>query len=198
MFARELDQPRPSRFGQRATARILERRDRVEEGRWIGAAAELGGERVRVETFVVHRQGHDLDPLTCEHLERAVVARSLDQDAPRPARKLLGGVEDESLEAADGEDDLPGRHAMTLRDPLAQRGIASARAVGEHPGAVATSNLVRAVGKLVGGDEIGSGSAASERDRRGGHADEPTRRRCRRRRTEARSNRGGARRSGPL
>ncbi len=139
----------------------------------------------------------DLDPVAGEDLERTVVARRLDEHAPRPARELLGGVEDEPLEAADREDDAPGGDAVPLRDPLPKRRVAAARAVREDPGAVALRHRVRALGELRGRDQLGRRGAASERDRRLRHAVEPTRRRCRRRRTAARSSRGASRRRRP-
>ena len=119
VLPRDLDQPRASLVRERSTARVLEGRNRVQEGRRIGARAKLGVERVGVEALVVHREGHDLDAFAREHLERAVVARCLDEDAPGSTRELLGGVEDESLQAPDGEDDALGGDAVALRDPLA-------------------------------------------------------------------------------
>ncbi len=118
MLPRDLDQPCASLVREGSTAGILEGRNRVQEGRRLGARAKLGVQRARVEALVVHRQGHDLDPFAREHLERAVVARCLDEDAPGSTRELLGGVEDESLQAPDREDDTLGSDTVTLRNPL--------------------------------------------------------------------------------
>ena len=117
MLTRDLDQPCTSPVREASAAGILEGGDRVQEGRRVGARAKLDVEGVGIEPLVVHRQRHDLDAFAREHLERAVVARSLDEDAPRSTRELLGSVEDESLEPPDGEDDTLGRRRRDAPQP---------------------------------------------------------------------------------
>ena len=80
---------------------------------------ELGLERVGVEALVVHRQRDDLDTLAREDLQRAVVARRLDEHSPGRARELLRRVEDEALKPADRENDARRLDAVACGDPLA-------------------------------------------------------------------------------
>ena len=86
-----------------AAARVLEGRDRVEEGD-VAAPLELRLERIRVETLVVHRQRDRLDTAPAEELQRAVVRRRLDEDAPRAPLQLGRRVEVEALQAAGGDE----------------------------------------------------------------------------------------------
>ena len=72
-------------------------------------------------------------PSRREDLERAVVRRRLHEHAARSPRELLGGVEDESLESADREDDPLRPDAVPPRDPLTKRPVATARPVREAP-----------------------------------------------------------------
>ena len=197
VLAHDLDESGATLRRERPPARVLERRDRVEERRPVAVPSQLRFERVGVETLLVHLEGDDLGALASEDLQRPVVARSLDEHASRSARELLRRVEREALQAADGEDDALRRHAVPLGDPLAERRVPATRAVREHPRAVALRDRVRAVGELVRRDELRRRRAAGKGDRRAGHAFEPMRRRCRRRSTAARSNRGGVRRSSP-
>ena len=189
MLADDLDEPRAPLGGERSPARVLERRDRVEEGRWIVTATQLGLEGIGIETFVIHLEGDDLGSFASEDLERAVVARRLDEDSPRPARELLSGIEHEPLKAADREDDASRLDAVACSDPLAKRLIAASRPVREHTGAISLRDRVRTFGELRGGDQLGRRSATGEGNRRVGHAFEPTRSRCRRRSTAERSSR---------
>ena len=105
VLADDLDEARATLGRQRPPARILERRDRVQERRPLAPAAELHVECVRIETFLVHLERDDLDPVSREDLERTVVGRRLHEHTTRHARELLCGVEDESLEPADREHD---------------------------------------------------------------------------------------------
>ena len=96
---RELDDAASAFQRERPAARVLERRDRVEE-RDVAAPAELPLERVGVEALVVHRQRDHLGAFPREDLQRPVVGRALDEHTTGPARELLGRVEDEALQPA--------------------------------------------------------------------------------------------------
>ncbi len=110
MLADDLDETRATIRRKRPPARVLERGNRVQERRSLDAPPELGVERVGIDSLVVHLEPHDLDSLARQDLQRTVVARRLDQHPAGHSRELLRGVEDEALEAADGEDDaLRGR-----------------------------------------------------------------------------------------
>ena len=135
VLRRQLDEPSPTIRPERATGRILEGGDRVEE-RDLAAALQLGFERVEVEALVVHRDGHDLCSVPREDLQRAVVRRPLDEHPPRPLRELRRRVEDEALEAAGRDEDPVRRDAVLGREHLAQRAVATAGAVGEDRRAV--------------------------------------------------------------
>ena len=63
MRACELDETLPSLGAQRAAARVLKGRDRVEEGGFRTVRERLR-ERVELEPFVVHRDCRDVDA-TC-------------------------------------------------------------------------------------------------------------------------------------
>ena len=165
LLAGELGDPAAALLGERPPARILERRDRVEE-RDVAAARKLGGQRVGIEPLLVHRQRHDVRPGLGEQLQRPVVGRPLDEDASRPAREQLGGVEDEPLQPAARDRD-PGRgHAVALAEQLPQRAVATAGAVGEDRRPVALERRPRAVGDQVGREAFGGGRAARKGDRR--------------------------------
>ena len=107
---------------------------------------ELGLERVEVEALVVHRERHDLGSVAREDLQRPVVGRPLDEHAPRPHGELHGGVEHEALQAARRQEDAAGLDAVALREHLAQRAVATARAVGEDRDPVALERRAGAVG----------------------------------------------------
>ena len=193
VLASDLDEPRATLGREGTPARVLEGRDRVEEGRRFAAALQLVLERIGIQAFVVHRESHDLGAFAREDLQRPVVARRLDEHAAGPPRELLGRVEHEPLKTSDGEHDPPGETLVPRRDPLAERCVAAARAVREDPCAVSLRDRVSAVGELLARDELGRGRAAGEGDRPVRHAFEPTRRTCRRPRTVARSSRAAAR-----
>ena len=169
----ELRDALPPRLAERSPARVLERRDRVEE-RDVAPARELGLEHVGVEPLLVHRERDDLGPVPAEDLQRPVVGRPFDEHAARAALELDGGVEDEALEPA-GRDEDPARvDAVTRREELAQRAVAAARPVREDRLAVSLEHGGRAVRHEPDVDALRGRGAAREGD--GGHADEPTRR----------------------
>src|SRR5258705_3130234 len=103
MLARKRGNAPASLLRKRATARILERRDRVEE-RGLLTLCERSLERVDLQTLVVHRQADDLGAETREDLQRPVVRRGLDEHARASLHELLG-EEDEALERTARDDD---------------------------------------------------------------------------------------------
>ena len=161
MRRRELDDAPPSLGRERAPARVLEGRNRVEEARL--ARAELTLERVRVETFVVHRDRHDVGAQASEDLQRTIVGRRLDEDAAGPGCEELLGIEDEALETTRRHQDPAGIDSVAAGEQLAQRRVASAGAVGEH-GRVRLDCGVRAVGEQLGIEALRRGCAPGERD----------------------------------
>src|SRR4029453_430945 len=86
------DAPAPLR-AERAAARVLERRDRVEE-RHVAASRQLGLERIRLQALLVHLEGDDVGALPAEELQRAVVRRRLDEHPAGSTDELDGRVED--------------------------------------------------------------------------------------------------------
>src|SRR5205814_5092823 len=108
-------------------ARVLERRDRVQEGR-LRALGERLLERLREQPLVVHREADDVCAEAGEDLQRPVVGRRLDE-YPRPGPDELLGEEDEALQRAARDDDAPRLDAVALGDPLAQGRVAAAGAV---------------------------------------------------------------------
>ena len=174
VLADDLDEARATLGRQRPPARVLERRDRVQERRPLAPAAEFDVECVRIETFLVHLERDDLDPVAGEDLERTVVGRRLHQHAPGGSRELLGGVEDESLKPSDREHDPLRLDAVPPRDPLPERPVPAARPVREDPCAVALRHRIRALRKLRGRDQLGRRGSASEGDGRLRHPVETT------------------------
>ena len=160
----ELDEPPAALGADRAAGRVLEGRDRVEE-RDRAALRELGLERVEVEPLVVHRERHHLGALAREDLQRPVVRRPLDEHATRPHGELDGGVEDEALQAARRQEDAAGLDAVALREHLAQRAVATARAVGEHRDPVPLERRAGTVGDQGRVEAFRGRSAAGKRDR---------------------------------
>ena len=161
MLLRELDQPLATLARERPPARILEGRDRVEEGR-RRTAVERPGESVGVETLVVHLDGGHLDSARCEKLQRPVVGRPFDEDA---GTGDAVGQEGQPLERAVREQHACGLDAVSLCDPLAQRLVAADRAVGEDGRAVPLDHRPRAVAEELHRDAFRRGNSARERDR---------------------------------
>src|SRR5438094_8634729 len=69
MLACEVDEPAAALARERSAARILERRDRVEERRLV-AACECLLEALELKPLLVHRHGHDLHSRGSEDLQR--------------------------------------------------------------------------------------------------------------------------------
>ena len=148
----------------RAAGGVLEGRDGVEE-RDVPTHAQLGLERVEIETLVVHRERHDLRAFPRQDLQRSIVGRALDEHAARPLRELDGGVEDEALQPAGRQEDLSGLDAVPFREQLPERAVAAARAVGEDRDPVALerrAGTIRDQGLI---EAFRRRSAAGERDR---------------------------------
>ena len=94
---------------------------------------------------------------------RSYVGASTSTRVPAPDELL--GEEDEALERAARDHDHARRlDAVPLGEPLAQRPVAAARAVGEDRPAVALDRGARAVGELLDGKALGRGHSARERD----------------------------------
>ena len=74
VLVRESDKPAAALVVERSAARILERRDRVEEGRLCTARKRLL-EGTELEPLVIHRHGRDADAGCGQYLERPVVGR---------------------------------------------------------------------------------------------------------------------------
>ena len=158
-------------LAERATARVLEGRDGVEE-RDVAAARELRLERLRVEPLVVHLERDDLDALPAEELQRAIVGRALDEHAPGSPRELRGDVEDEALQSTRREEDPARVDPVTLAEQLPQRPVPATRAVREDRPTVALERHAGAVREQLGVEAGRRGRASGERDRC--HRVEPT------------------------
>ena len=167
--AGELHDPPAPLLAQRAPARVLEGRDRVEEGD-VAAAAELGLERVGIEPFVVHLHRDRLDSLPAQELQRPVVGRPLDEHPAGAPLELGRGIEDEALEPARREEDAGRVDPVPLAEKLAERAVAPARAVREDHRAVPLQRGARAVRQKLRIDAGRRRGSARERDRcRRGH-----------------------------
>ena len=115
MLARELDQAAAPVDAQRASTRVLEGRDRVQEAR-LRPCRERVLERIEVEPVVVHRDRLHLRVVRREKLQRPVVRGLLDQHAV--AGEALGEERDALQRAVRDEHPL-GLDAVTLGDPFA-------------------------------------------------------------------------------
>ena len=164
MLPDELGETPAALGAERAAARVLEGGDRVQE-RDRSVASQLGGERVEVETLLVHRQRDDLGPLPRKDLQRSVVRGALDEHASGTTLELERGVVRESLQAADREEDALWPDAVPRGQELAQRAVAAARAVRENRLSVALEGHGRAVGEERRVETLGRRGAARERDR---------------------------------
>ena len=120
----QLRESAPALGAERAPARVLERRDRVEKGD-VAAAIELGLERAEVETLVVHRQRNDLGAREAQELQRPVIGRALDRHAPAGAR--AGRRRSGRNPAALGQKTRPGAGSHAARPELAERAVAPTR-----------------------------------------------------------------------
>ena len=116
----------------------------VEEGD-VAAPLELRFERIRVETLVVHRQRDRLDTAPAEELQRAVVRRRLDENAPRAPLQLGRRVEVEALQAAGGDEDARRLDAVALTEELPQWAVPATGAVREDHRPVALEGRARAL-----------------------------------------------------
>src|ERR687887_404149 len=158
----QIGQPAAPLCGKRDPARILERRDRVEQFR-----RSFPLELVQVQTVVVERDLAELAALVEQDPARPVVGRSLDQHATRPERR-----EDQvkGLQRAVGDDHPPRVDPVPPADPVAQGLVAKRAPVREDRRTIAAKRLAGAVGQLVDRQAIRRGNAARQRDR---HAPTP-------------------------
>ena len=166
-LAGELCKPAAPIERERPAARVLERRDRVEEGEI--PLRQLVGEK----TLLVHRHRDDFGAEPREDLERPVVGRRLDEDA-LAAGELLG-EEHETLERPARDDDTSRLDAVPLGEPLAQRAVAAAGAVAEDRAAVALERSPGALREFLDGEALRRGDAAGERDHASRLATSPAR-----------------------
>ena len=166
----ELDDPPPALLAERSAARVLERRDRVEERdrRRRGASSASSASGSSPSSSI--GSATISTPCQREELQRPVVGRRLDEHAARPPRQLDRGVEDEALQAARRDEDARRVDAV----PLAR----AARAAGRTRRPVPYERMVvpsrssaaaaRSPRSAAASRHSGAGSAARERDR--GHA----------------------------
>jgi hypothetical protein len=161
VFRGELDDALAPRSRERPAARVLERRNRVDEAR--RPRSELASERIGVEPLVVHRQRHDFRAEPREDLQRPVVGGRLDEHAPGSLGQELLRVEDEALEAAIGEEDPARIDFVPTAEPLPQRRVTPAGAVGEHR-RVAFDRRAGAIGEQLRVEALRGGRSAGERD----------------------------------
>ena len=162
VLARDLDDPAAAGLGEGAAARVLERRDGVQEG-GLRTGGERLFERVGHQPLVVHRDADHLGAEAAQDLDRPVVRRRLEDDAGAGLDELLG-EEDERLERPARDDDAARLDAVALGDPFAQRAVAAAGAVREDGLAIALDRRLRAVGELVHREALGRRNTAREAD----------------------------------
>ena len=94
---------------ERAPARVLERRDRVEERRGQSQG-------VRIEAVVVHRHDHGLAFVAGDDVQRTVVGGAFDEHARSPLDEQPR-QERQTLERAVRDQHLPRVDAVALRRP---------------------------------------------------------------------------------
>ena len=142
VLSRDLDDLAAPLAGERPPARILEGRNRVQERRPLASAAQLGNERVRDETLLVHLERYDLGALARENRERAVVRGRLDEHAAGAPGELLRCVEGEALQPSGRQHDArpdrrrgvrpPTPATAHIRSPARRRRSSPRRAVRPH------------------------------------------------------------------
>ena len=128
-----------------------------------GPSRELRLESVDVEALLVERDPVHVGAEVGEQLERPVVGRRLDEDAP--PRHELSGEEREALERAVREHDAVGVDAVAFGDPGPEWPVAARGAVVQDRAAVALDRGAGTVGELRDGKQLRPRNAARERDR---------------------------------
>ena len=111
-----LDEPVAVRLGERATARVLERGDRVDEAR-PGRRGKRTFERVDVEPVIRERDRLDVGAQAPQDLQRAVVAGRLDEDL-RTGLDVVAGDEAERLQRPVRDHHARDVDVVTVGDPL--------------------------------------------------------------------------------
>ena len=158
--ARHLEQAPAARLGERAAARVLERRDRVDEARARRPAERLV-ERVHVHALVCERNGLHLGAEAAQDLERAVVARGLHEHLDARL-DVVARDEVEGLERAVRDHHALDGDVVPVGDPLAERRVAEGRAVVHGGGAVARERGLGALAELLEGQQVGARKSAGE------------------------------------
>ncbi len=148
----------------RAAARVLEVRQRVEEARAGGARRELAGQR----PAVVAGDADELGLVRNERLQRAEVGRRLDGDAAAGVDQHLAD-EVEPLLRAGRDQHLRRAHRDALArhlggDPFAQRREAFARGVLQRLARRVAQHPRRRLAHRLDRKGVGRGQAAGERD----------------------------------
>ncbi len=160
---REVEEAPPILERERAAARVLEGRDRVDDV----ALAERAVDRVDVEAVVRELHLLHLGAELAEDRERAVVARRLHEEA-RARLHEVARREGEALERPIRDDHAPRVDSMLLGDPLLERRVAAGRAVLKGSRPVALERLPRAVAEGRDRQEVRARHSAREGDQRHG------------------------------
>ena len=161
VLPRQLDEPPPPVERERPSTRVLEGRQRVEEGR-RGVAPQFRFERVDVEPVVVLRERPHLRPEPGGDLQRPVVRGSLDEDPP-PGREVAEH-EVEPRQRAVRDQHTARLDAVPLGEPLPERPVTPGRPVVEDRLSVTLQHLAGAIGELGDGEALWCRHAARERD----------------------------------
>ena len=122
----------------------------------------------QVDAVVVERDPGEGRAAALQQQQRAVVGRLLD-DHPVAGLNRVLEEEDAGLQRAVGHHHLRRVHAVELRDPLAEPGMAPPGAVRERPLPVRLQGAGRRLTHELARQDVGAGSAASEADYVGGH-----------------------------
>jgi hypothetical protein len=154
-------------IGEGASGRVVEVGDHVQELQRAGGERRL--ERLDVEAVLLQRDRDEIDAEPAEQQQRAVVGGLLDRDA-------VAGVEEVLEEHRAGLERSVGDHhlrrlevTVTLRDPLAEAGVADPGAVGEGPLPVRLQGARGRLPNRLGRQDVGAGRAAREADHVGRH-----------------------------
>ena len=161
VLAGQRDQPLALGARQRHAARVLEVRDRVDQARHAARLARRL-DRVDVEPVGVQVDRLDGGAEPAQDQDRAVVGRRLDDRAAAGAGEHRLRQEREALQRAVGAQHAARvAVAVARRDPLPQRRVAGAVAVGQRAGRILLERALR------GARDLGDGQQVGRRERRG-------------------------------